>query len=730
MKYYRSLAIIFSIGALLIASSIVMTFLAGQQVIKAREGLHAHMSAVRRLDDFLLTMTTAETGQRGYLLTGNEAYLKPYQDAEPQIAQEMRDLDQNKLFPKETVRLLEQRSKQKLTELAATIALRRTQGAATALARVQTNVGQNLMDEIRKLILDTRNSQQAAIQEATVRDERLTQMRTVVFILIGLANLGFLAWAYVQIARDRERKEKAYSELAMEREEVSRQKEFLNVTLGSIGDCVIVTDMEGKITFMNDVAENVTGWTRAEALSRPVTEVFNIINENTRQRVDSPVDKVLATGKIVGLANHTLLIRKDGTEIPIDDSGAPIRESSGELRGVVLVFRDFSEHKQAEKDLMSAKAAAERASQAKDRFLAMLSHELRTPLAPVLATLNRWELDNDLPLAIQADVEMVRRSVELEARIIDDLLDLTRIAKGMLSLTPETTNVHALLEPLAGMYRSEIHAKELQLRMELKAARPFVYLDGSRLQQVMWNVLRNAAKFTGKGGRIMVATENDDTGNIIVRVSDTGIGMDKGTMSRLFIPFEQGEKDISRRYGGLGLGLAISKALVDLMGGTITAASEGLGKGSQFEVTLPTAEVEAGTKNGGERREEGPGVRAKLKILLVEDHPDTGMAMRRLLQARGHEVHLVSSVGSAVEGIDHDAFDLMLCDLGLPDGSGLEVVTHLRKRGVTPAIALSGFGMEEDLARCMRAGFDLHITKPVNVTQLETSIAKLLESKG
>ena len=205
MKYYRSLAIIFSIGALLIASSIVMTFLAGQQVIKAREGLHAHMSAVRRLDDFLLTMTTAETGQRGYLLTGNEAYLKPYQDAEPQIAQEMRDLDQNKLFPKETVRLLEQRSKQKLTELAATIALRRTQGAATALARVQTNVGQNLMDEIRKLILDTRNSQQAAIQEATVRDERLTQMRTVVFILIGLANLGFLAWAYVHIARDRER---------------------------------------------------------------------------------------------------------------------------------------------------------------------------------------------------------------------------------------------------------------------------------------------------------------------------------------------------------------------------------------------------------------------------------------------------------------------------------------------------------------------------------------------
>jgi len=728
MRYYRNLIVIFSIGALVIIVSVATTFQAGNEVMKSREEVHTHLAAMKRLDDFLLTITTAETGQRGYLLTGDEAYLKPYNDAASQVSEELKDLQGNDLFPKDTVRALAERSAEKLAELAQTIQVRRTQGPEAALARVRTDEGKDLMDKIRTLIFAARLSQQEATQLAYIHHDRLIELQTAIDGLAGLVDLLFLGWAYARISDDTRRREEAYQELARERAEANRQKEFLNVTLGSIGDCVIVADLEGKIAFMNDVAANVTGWTKEEAMSVPVSEVFHIISEETREPVESPVDKVLKSGKIVGLANHTVLIRKDGTEIPIDDSGAPIREGSGAMRGVVLVFRDFSEYKRAEKELLDAKAVAEAASQAKDRFLAMLSHELRTPLAPVLATLNRWEMTNELPAPVQADVEMVRRSVELEARIIDDLLDLTRIAKGMLSLVPEPTNVHAMLEPLAGMYCSEIHAKDLKLNMQLNAPRPWVLLDGSRLQQVMWNILRNAAKFTMRGGEVTVETANDAGGNIVIRVCDTGIGMDPGTLSRLFIPFEQGEKDLSRRYGGLGLGLAISRGLVELMGGRISAASEGLGMGSQFEVSFSSIEAQRAAANGHKDAGDGAGA-AKLRILLVEDHADTGLAMTRLLKARGHEVHLANSVGSAMEEINAEGFDLMLCDLGLPDGTGLEVISHLRKTRGTPAIALSGFGMEEDLARCINAGFDLHITKPVNVRQLELSIVKLLESR-
>ena len=213
---------------------------------------------------------------------------------------------------------------------------------------------------------------------------------------------------------------------------MQRQKDLLAVTLASIGDCVIVTDTLGRITFMNAVAEELTGWTFNEAHSvQSPTSSRSSTNSHARPR-KARSTKCMSTGVIVGLANHTLLIRKDGSEVPIDDSGAPIRDAEGEVRGVVLVFRDFSEHKEHERKLNEARDAAETANKAKDQFLAMLSHELRTPLTPVLATLNLWEASDELSPALHADAQMLRRSVELEARIIDDLLDLTRIAKGIL----------------------------------------------------------------------------------------------------------------------------------------------------------------------------------------------------------------------------------------------------------------------------------------------------------
>ena len=345
-------------------------------------------------------------------------------------------------------------------------------------------------------------------------------------------------------------------------------------------------------------------------------------------------------GVIVGLANHTLLIRKDGTEIPIDDSGAPIRDADGNMRGVVLVFRDFTEHRRAQRELREAKEAAETANKAKDQFLAMLSHELRTPLTPVLATLNLWEGSPDVPQPMRADVQMLRRSVELEARIIDDLLDLTRIARGMLSFSPENTDVHALIEFLADLSRSEVAAKYLKLELRLEATHHHIHTDAGRLQQVLWNILRNAIKFT-ESGSISITTGNDAQRNIDISIADTGIGMTSETMSRLFVPFEQADPAHSKRYGGLGLGMAISNALVGLLEGKLTATSGGLGRGSTFKVSFPTTRKAMGA---AEPEPAPPIDRAKVKLLLIEDHADTARALVRLLGSRGYNITSLATV--------------------------------------------------------------------------------------
>lgn len=726
MKRLSQIAGIFAVVALVVVLSTAITYWFGLMVLKARGSMSIHRITAKYLDDVLSSMKDAETGQRGFLLTGDEKYLAPYQTVRAQLPEELKKVQNTGQISNGSQQVMELLITKKLAELAQTIELRRAQGFEAARALVQTDTGLKTMDKLRTEIAKLKRQQEKEIENAMARADLATRLRTGLFILTGLVNLGFLFWAYSRIRAENERQREAFREMGLQRAETQRQKDLLGVTLASIGDCVIVADIEGRITFMNDVAENVTGWTKQEAMLRPTAQVFKIINEHTRKPVENPVEKVLKTGKIVGLANHTLLIRKDGTELPIDDSGAPIREPSGELRGVVLVFRDFSEHKKAQNELTDAKLAAEAASKVKDQFLAMLSHELRTPLTPVLATLTRWEVTEELPPSMSADVQMMRRSVELEARIIDDLLDLTRIAKGMLSLSPEIANVHELLESLAGMYRSEIHGKQLRLKMQLNAQRPYVNADSSRLQQVIWNILRNAAKFTEAGGDITIRTENDVKGNLSITVTDTGIGMTEDTLARLFVPFEQGEKVISRRYGGLGLGMAISKALTELLGATISATSKGLGQGSSFTVTLPSLEHAPLFKERTVVPLSKPAER--LRVLLVEDHLDTALAMSRLLQVRGHDVHVADSVGSAIDAIDHKEIDFLLCDLGLPDGTGLDVVQHLRKSQNTPAIALSGFGMEEDIERCLQQGFNSHITKPVNFQQLELSMRKLVEA--
>jgi PAS domain S-box-containing protein len=725
----RVIATVFAITALVVIVSILLTYAFGNRVLEAHAREQLRRDGITRLEQLESIVKDAETGQRGFIITGDESYLRPFNEASERLPGELEKLQG---FPwidinPDEIGRIGQLIQQKMGELRSTIEKRRSGGFAAVVPIIRAGSGKELMDNLRAEVARLKERQLSALGADAKMSDRTTRTRTLVFLFSGVLNIAIFGWAYRRITEIFQQRDVALRESSRRGFELQQQKDLLNVTLTSIGDCVMVSDKEGQITFMNPVAEQVTGWKFEEAQNRPTTEVFRILNEHTRQPVESPVEKVMKHGVIVGLANHTLLIRKDGSEVPIDDSGAPIRDVNGDVRGVVLVFRDFSEHKRAERELLEAKEAAETASKVKDQFLAMLSHELRTPLTPVLATINLWEASEEVPPSLHPDLQMLRRSIELEARIIDDLLDLTRIARGMLSFSPENTDVHALIEFLVDLSQSEVQNKQLNLSLQLKAAQHHVHTDASRLQQVLWNIIRNAVKFTDARGEIVVTTSNGANGNIDTSVTDNGIGMTAETISKLFVPFEQADPTRNRHYGGLGLGMAISNALVELLEGELHAKSEGLGRGSTFTLSFPTTREKAPSS---ETNRVPVTSRSKVRLLLIEDHSDTARALVRLLENRGYTIESVPNVALGLEATARGDFDLLLCDLGLPDGTGIDFIEKVRETDKTPAIALTGFGMQQDVERAQNAGFNAHLTKPVNLQKLEATIWRLLQDRG
>jgi PAS domain S-box-containing protein len=713
--------------ALLVFSTIVVNYCTSWMVSRAsRRSTRTH-ELIDELKNCASNLKDAETGQRGFLLTGDARYLLPYTHALAEIERNFSALQERvadgRLRPDDLARL-RTLTAAKLDELGQTIALKQKNQGEAALSIVRTDVGRSAMEAIAAHVdamITTLNADLDSERRSALRIDRL---RTVGIAVTTAVNLGFLGWSFGRLKREIKAREEASRE-------AHRQKDLLTVTLSSIGDAVIVTDTGGRITFMNKVAEQLTGWTRPEAVGLSLAKVFPIVNEQTGDPVESPVDKVLRLGLIAGLANHTELIRRDGSQLPIDDSGAPIREPDGTLRGVVLVFRDFSGHKETERRLLKAKADVEAASGAKDHFLATLSHELRTPLTPVLATLDAWESGKDFPPALAADVQVVRRNIRLEARLIDDLLDLTRIVRGKLSLELEVVNVHDLVEAVAEMCRGDAQAKGVELTMRLEAERHHARADPARLQQVFWNVLKNAIKFTPAGGHVELSTGADGEHRMSIVCADDGIGMTEQVIARVFRPFEQATEETARQFGGLGLGLAISRGLIEAQGGGISAASAGPGKGSTITVVLPNVDAPQASVTAPASAD-GAAVPAgrNLSILLVEDHADTARVMSRLLRRLGHTVQTSGTVAEAAELAKKAPYDLLLSDIGLPDGTGIDLIRQVRAHRQVTAIALTGYGMEDDIARCLEAGFTAHLTKPIDFQQLEKLVQKVADGES
>jgi len=693
-----------------------------------------------------------------------------------------------------------------------------------------------------------------------------------------------------------------------------QQTQWFSVTLGSIGDAVITADNDCRVTFLNSVAEGLSGWRTSEAMGCSINDVLHLIEEKTRERATNPIESALADVEVKVLPNHTILVRPDGAEIPIEERAAPIKNPEGEIIGAVMVFHDVTERRQKEKALQEeyaiterlheiaasisteldlgkvvrtiidagtrvtraqfgafyfneldeqgisclryvvsgvprgafedvqisratelcgtafrdgsvirlddlrqdpcvgkkgacfgipkgslpasylavpvlsrsgevvgglffghekpgvftardekvvlgvaaqaaaamdaarsyqaeqqARAAAEQANKAKDLFLAALSHELRTPLTPVLAILSSLRENAALPPAIAEDLETVRRNIELEARLIDDLLDLTRITRGKLELRCERVRLHRMIEDATSACLPELQAKHLNLVRDVANETATILADSARITQILWNLLKNAIKFTPEGGTITIRSRTKPADGIAtVEIEDTGIGIGPGQLDRVFDAFEQGNRQITRQFGGIGLGLAISQAIAESHQGTLSVLSEGEGRGSTFRLALPfdgcdedeitttgtPNPVRSSTVPASDER-----LQRRLRILLVEDHADTAAVLGRLLHRMGYDVLAAGDFATALalvkKEISNAPIDVVISDLGLPDGSGLDLMRQLSTDYGLRGIALSGFGMDSDLKESITAGFWRHLVKPIDIGTLRATLVEM-----
>ena len=642
------------------------------------------------------------------------------------------------------------------------------------------------------------------------------------------------------------------SALVSTREAVLREREFLATTLASIGDAVMLTDPEGRVTYLNPVAQELTGWSAADAVGQPLPEVFKIVNEESRKAVENPVDKVLRVGAVVGLANHTLLLRRDGTEISIDDSAAPIRREGQPLFGVVLVFRDATEQRRAQEtsarlaaivefaadamltkdlngiirtwnagaerifgytseevigkpitilfppdrleeedqilerlrrgqpserletvrvakngqhvpvwvsvspirdndgrivgaskiahdisDIVAARAAAEHAARMKDEFLATLSHELRTPLNAILgyATLIRMGSLKEQELA--EGVQVIERNARVQAQLIDDLLDMNRIVSGKTRLDIRLVQVRDVIEAALSTVRPSAHAKSIMLQQSCSSITEPIAADPARLQQIIWNLLSNAVKFTPEGGTVEICAARTPTA-VEITVRDTGQGIDSEFLPFVFDRFRQADATTTRRYGGLGLGLAIVRQLVELHGGTVRAESAGRGQGATFVVSLPMAGRVADEALASDEQKRETQANASLpqfnlsevRVLAVDDEPDAAALIKRVLEENHAVVDKASSAEEAMEFLAREKFDVLISDIGMPVQDGYEFISRVRSlegnpNQRVPAIAVTAFARAEDKERAVLAGFQQHVSKPLDIGALVAVVAEI-----
>lgn len=513
-----------------------------------------------------------------------------------------------------------------------------------------------------------------------------------------------------------------FTELATNEARIRRLLEQSVVGLAEV-------DLQGRFTLVNDRYCLMVGRSREELLRLTLPDLTHPDDHvESKQRIVA-----LASGRASSFIVEKRLLKPDGTVVWVHDHLSVVRDGDDRTCGISVASADITQRKEDEQQIARARDEALAASRAKDDFLASLSHELRTPLNPVLLLASEAARNAQLPSDVKADFDVIVRNIALEARLIDDLLDLTRITRGKLQLTRQNHSLHAIIEDAIATVQPDFAERRVLLRRNYAAQSPMVFGDSVRLQQVFWNILKNAAKFTPCGGAVTVETRYEPGAtHATIAVTDTGIGMSEAEIARIFDAFVQGDHATRRthHFGGLGLGLAISKMLVSLHEGRISAQSEGAGRGSTFTIELPVAATgeiaEPATANiETETSRDAMPVR---RVLLVDDHEATRNALSFLLQRRHFEVISAGSLTEALAAAKRGGIQLVVSDIGLPDGTGYELMERFAKPAGVKGIALTGYGTEQDVELSERAGFTAHLTKPIRVEALDEALKMVLAS--
>ena len=526
-----------------------------------------------------------------------------------------------------------------------------------------------------------------------------------------------------------------------ERKRAEEAKFLTAAIVESSEDSILSINFERTITTWNKGAERLYGYPAVEALGKPLTM---LTLPRDMEEVLSNIDKIRHGETVEPF--ETQRRQKDGPHLHLAVVLSPVKDAAGRIIGVSTVARDITERKRAEAEreelLASAQAAqaeAEKANRLKDEFLATLSHELRTPLTAILGWAEMLGKSQLAPVTAQRAVEVIRRNARMQVQMIDDLLDVSRIVTGKLSMTVQPVDLGTVIIAAVEGMRPAAEAKEIRFQLQLDSPAAQVSGDPARLQQVAWNLVSNAIKFTPKGGRVLVRLERVDS-QVEVAVSDTGRGITPEFLPHVFDRFRQADSTTTRVYGGLGLGLAIVRQLVELHGGTVRVESAGEGQGATFTVSLPLAAVRGAAEDAEALRPQSftpsdydcPPQLGGLRVLVVDDEADTCELLQTVIESCGARVRTANSAAAALGAMAEESFDVLISDIGMPEEDGYSLIAKVRALGAgrggdIPAAALTAYAGEEDRIRTLRSGFQIHVPKPVSPNELVAVVANLAD---
>ena len=736
-------------SVLLVFLVVVISYWAFGQIEKAAEARQQTFKLIVRADALLSDLAAAEAAQRGYSLTGNEAFLEPYLAVRDRIGgqlDELRPLASSGAARKH-LDAMAPLATAKLAQMSHIVELRRRLEMTAVLAAEGSGQGKQLMDSFRAEMSGFILIEEAAL--AQHESEFQSSMRHLFALIIAASVLAFLlallfAWLMYRETRHRlnnllhvetrhllEIQDETNRQLQQTNFNLQVSEEKLAVTLNSIDDAVIATDAEGRVTLLNPLAERLTGWTRVEAFQRPVEEIFHLIDADTRQPYPVPVQEALARGTTLSLANHAIVIARDGSECHIADSCAPIRDRHGQVVGAVLVFRDVTERRRLDQaliaknaELESARSVADNANLAKSEFLSSMSHELRTPLGAMLGFAQLMDSTTPPPSVSQKrSIEQILKAGWHLLDLINEILDLAQIESGKLSLSLEPMSLTDVMHECQIMMEPHAQKRGISVAFPRLEIPYFVKADRTRLKQVLINLLSNAVKYNKVGGAVVVDCTASTPGRVRISVRDTGEGLTPEKMTQLFQPFNRLGKEIGVEEG-TGIGLVLSKQLVESMGGVIGVEST-VGKGSVFWLELKLT-AEPRTAAGAVE----PAVVARTPVqdsaqvrtlLYVEDNPANLMLVEDLITRRP-DIRLLSAADGnrGVEMARASRPQVILMDINLPDISGIEVLHILAEDAATahiPVIALSVNALPREIEKGMKAGFFRYLTKPIKVNE-------------